>query len=122
MGPSPAVLYFFLKTPWLVVRALGGWGKHIQICLRPSANRIVLRLGSPQGYGANGLRQLPFVEFPCGNANPKTSFPLFAFRRRGRGRSRAKKWKEVFWVCPRESASAAETHFSAIGAYEKLSS
>jgi len=27
-----------------------------------------------------------------------------------------------FWVCPRESASAAEARFSASGAYEKISS
>ena len=62
--------------------ALGGWGKHIQICLRLSAGRIVLRLGSPFDYGARGfnvITLLPLVEFSKGDANQKLPFLFSPF-------------------------------------------
>ena len=80
--------------------------------------RIVLRLGSLFDYGARGLNVitlLSLVEFSKGDANQKFPFLLFAFRRRGRGRSRAKNARK-FWVC-RARPRARRGAFSAIGAY-----
>ncbi len=106
------------------VYSRGFRGKHIQICLRLSADRIVLRLGLSQGYGAKGfivITLLPFVEFPKRRSKPKISFPSFpALRRRGGGRSRAKKMQGNFWVCPRESASAVEAHSAQSGRTKEL--
>jgi hypothetical protein len=74
-----------------------GGASTYQICLRPSADRSVLRSRSPQGYGANGLRQLPFAEFPKRRRKPKTSFPfLFRFAAEGSGEEARRKCKEVF--------------------------
>jgi hypothetical protein len=64
------------------VRGLGGWAKHIQICLRLSADRIVLRPRSPFDYGARGfnvITLLPLVEFSKGDANQKLPFLFSPF-------------------------------------------
>ena len=58
------------------------------------APRVAARLRS------KGLHLMKSFVALCGvslrQRKPKTSFPLFAFRRRGGGRSRTKKCKEVF--------------------------
>ena len=111
------------------MRGLGGWAKHIPICLRPSADPIVLRLGSPFDYGARGFIGLaspclccPLWSFQKATQTKNFLSILFPLRGGGVGGGDARKRQGSFWVCPRESASAAGALSSAIGAYEKLSS
>ena len=48
--------------------------------------------------GFNVITLLPFVEFPCGEAKPKISFPfLFRFAVEGWGEETRGKCKEIFW-------------------------
>ena len=111
VGSQPRRRIMFLTTAGLVVRGLGGWAKHNTICLRPSADRIVLRLGSPFDYGARGFNVntlFPLVEFSEGDANQKFPFLFFPLRGGGVGGGGARKMQGNFWVCPRESASAVE--------------
>ena len=77
--------------------------------------------------GFNVITLLPFVEFPCGEAKPKISFPfLFPLRGGGVGGGDARKMQGNFLVsahaspraCPRRIGS----HHHAIGAYEAVSS
>ena len=58
------------------------------------------------------------------NSATQTKNFLSSFRlsAEGWGEEPDKEMQGSFWVCPRESASAAEARSSAIGAYEKISS
>ena len=70
-----------------------------RICLRPSADRCVLRLGSPFDYGARGFNVntlLPLVEFSKGDANQKFPFLIFRFAAEGWGEEAREKCKEIF--------------------------
>ena len=65
--------------------------------------------------GFNVITLLPFVEFPCGEAKPKISFPfLFPLRGGCGGRRRKEKGKEMFGfarasprACPRRIVVAS---------------
>ena len=52
----------------------------------------------------------------------KNFLSSFRLSAEGWGEEPYKEMEGSFWVCPRESASAAEARSSAIGAYEKVSS
>jgi hypothetical protein len=111
----------FLATTGLVVRALGGRGKHIQIFLRPSADRCVLRLGSSFDYGARGFNVntlLPLVEFSKGDANQKFPF-LFSPFGGGVGGGAEQRNARKFLGLP---ARVRERGRGAIGAYASVPS
>ena len=107
----------FLTTTGLVVRGLGGWAQaHIKYDCALAQTAVYCASGRRFDYGARGFNVnalLPLVEFSNDDANQKFPFLFFAFRRRGGGRSRAKKMQGNFWVCPRESASVSEAHWFA---------
>ena len=64
------------------------------------------------------------IYYKCMNLATQTKNFLSSFRlsAEGWGEEPDKEMQGSFWVCPRESASAAEALSSAIGAYEKISS
>ena len=90
------------------MRARAGGASTYQICLRPSADRIVLRLGSPFDYGARGFNVntlLPLVEFSKGDANQKLPF-LFSPFGGGVGGGAVQRNGRKFLGLPRASSHA----------------
>ena len=64
-----------------------------------------------------------FSETETAKQNQKFPFHFFfRFAAEGSGEEPCKEMEGSFWVCPRESASAAGARWQARGAYEKLSS
>ena len=76
---------------------MGGWGKHIPICLRLAQTALYCALGHHKDTEQMGFVSCPLRSFRSGDANQKLPFHSFsASRRRGVGRRRREKGKEVF--------------------------
>lgn len=72
------------------MRALGGWGKHIQICLRLAQTALYCASDCYKDTDQVGIigqmLLLSLVECPCSNANQKLPFlfaPRIPFEMRG---------------------------------------
>jgi len=118
------------------VRALGGWGKHIQICLcfaqsiffellMSTDEATDFRATTKRGYGSasiavraekrankNVIVRLLFSETETVKQNQKFPFHFLSAPPRPPPR-KIRKVRKIFGFCPRESASVSEAHWFA---------